>query len=99
MMGHVTPTNAPTEERQAGMSSGLNLSPGSNDDGWIVPEPVTLRDGTRVQLYKDGEALHARFQALLNAEFRICLEVYIFRDDYTGRAIAEVLCKKACQGV
>ena len=48
-----------TRQGQAGTSTGLNISPGSDDDGWIVPQPVHLSDGTRVQLYKDGEALHA----------------------------------------
>ena len=46
---------------EAGASTGLNIEPGSDDDGWIVPEPVTLGDGSVVQLYKDGEALHAAY--------------------------------------
>src|SRR5688500_13174662 len=49
---------------EAGTSPGVNIAPGSNDDGWTVPEPVTLADGTRVQLYKDGEALKAGYRAI-----------------------------------
>src|SRR5689334_414240 len=60
-----------------GTSSGLNIEPGSNDDGWEVPPPVRLQDGTRVQLYKDGEALHAAYEAIKYAKRRICLESYI----------------------
>lgn len=86
-------------EGDAGTSSGVNISPGSEDDGWVVPDPVTLADGTRVQLYKDGEALHAAFEAIKHAKHRVCLEVYIFADDPTGRAFADLLCEKARQGV
>ena len=35
---------------------GLNLRPGPDDDGWRTPEPVDLPDGTRLHLFKDGEA-------------------------------------------
>src|SRR5437762_13306200 len=83
---------------EAGTSTGLNLVPGSDDDGWIVPHPVHLADGTRVQLYKDGEALRAAFAAIKHAKKRICLEVYIFADDDTGHAFAELLCEKALAG-
>ena len=81
------------------MAPGLNLSPGSDDDGWIVPEPVTLADGTRLQLYKDGEALHAALEAIRAARRRVCLEVYIFANDETGHAFAEALSRKAREGV
>src|SRR4051812_12899561 len=74
-----------------GTSTGLNLKPGSDDDGWIVPHPIHLADGTRVQLYKDGEALHAAYEAIKHAKKRVCLEVYIFADDDTGHAFAELL--------
>jgi cardiolipin synthase len=81
-----------------GTSTGVNLAPGSNDDGWIVPPPVQLADGTTVQLYKDGEALHAGFEAIRQAKFRICLEMYIFASDETGCAFADLLSKKAREG-
>jgi cardiolipin synthase len=94
------PRLAPLERQgEAGTSTGLNTVPGSNDDGWIVPQPVTLADGTRVQLYKDGEALHAAYRAIEAARMRVCLEVYIFADDDTGNAFADLLCEKARAGV
>jgi len=52
-----------------------------------------------VQLYKDGEALHAAYEAIKHAKRRVWLEVYIFADDDTGRAFADLLCEKASQGV
>src|SRR5947207_8774587 len=82
-----------------GAASGINIAPGSDDDGWIVPPPVTLDDGTSVQLYKDGEALHAAYSAIESAKRRICLEVYIFASDDTGLAFAELLSRKASQGI
>jgi cardiolipin synthase len=91
--------NRPVEQGDLGTSVGVNISPGSDDDGWTVPPPVRLADGTRIQLYKDGEALHAAFEVIKHAKKRICLEVYIFADDATGRAFAELLCEKAQQGV
>ena len=90
-------TNA--QQGDQGTSMGLNIAPGSDDDGWVVPHPVHLADGTRLQLYKDGEALHAAFNAIKHAKWRICLEVYIFADDDTGHAFADLLCEKARQGV
>jgi len=87
------------KQGEIGTSTGVNIAPGSDDDGWVVPHPIHLADGTRVQLYKDGEALHAAFEAIRNAKKRVCLEVYIFADDETGRAFAELLCQKALEGV
>ena len=94
-------TCAPHGEQlgDVGTSSGVNIAPGSDDDGWVVPPPVTLGDGTRVQLYKDGEALHAAFEAIKHAKRRICLESYIFAHDTTGQAFAELLSEKARQGL
>lgn len=82
-----------------GTSAGINTEPGSNDDGWEIPPPVMLEDGTRVQLYKDGEALHAGYDAIKAAQKRVCLEIYIFHSDDTGRAFADLLCAKAKEGV
>jgi cardiolipin synthase len=81
------------------LKAGINLEPGADDDGWDTPDPVTLDDGTRVQLFKDGEALSAAFEAIEQAKRRICLEVYIFASDKTGRAFAELLARKARDGV
>ena len=88
-----------TCQGELGTSTGVNISPGSDDDGWIVPPPVKLADGTRVQLFKDGEALHAAFEAIRHAKRRIGLEVYIWADDATGRAFAELLSQKARDGL
>src|SRR2546428_2536147 len=85
----------PGSPREAGASRGINLAPGSEDDGWVVPPPVALSDGTRVQLYKDGEALRAAYEAIKLARKRVCLESYIFADDDTGRAFADLLSAKA----
>ncbi len=84
---------------RAGTSAGINIEPGSNDDGWIVPPRIRLADGTSVRFYKDGEALHAGYDAIAAAKRRICLEVYIFRSDPTGRAYADLLSRKAQQGL
>jgi cardiolipin synthase len=81
------------------MPEGINISPGSSDDGWKSPPAVELSDGSYVQLYKDGEALLAAYNAIKRAAHRICLEVYIFADDETGRAFASLLAEKARQGV
>src|SRR3954470_1357195 len=86
-------------EGEAGTSSGVNIEPGHGDDGWVVTNPVVLKDGTRMQLYKDGEALHAAYEAIKHAKQRVCLEVYIFADDPTGNAFADLLCEKAQQGL
>ena len=92
-----TPATRPPDK--AGFSTGVNLSAGCEDDGWTVPPPVTLRDGTRLQLQKDGEALHAAFKAIESAQRRVCVEMYIFGDDATGMAFARLLAEKARQGV
>jgi cardiolipin synthase len=60
---------------------------------------VRLDDGTQIQLYKDGEAWHAAFEAMRLARHRICLELYIFASDHTGQAVADLLCQKARAGV
>src|SRR5450432_1547994 len=87
------------DNKDAGTAAGINIAPGSDDDGWVVPQPITLNDGTTIQLYKDGEALHAAYNAIQQAQRRICLEVYIFASDDTGCAFADLLSKKASEGV
>lgn len=86
---------------RAGMptSAGINVPGNDADDGWTTPPPVRMDDGTTIQLYKDGQALHAAYNAIEQAKHRICLEVYIFASDDTGRAFADLLCQKALQGV
>src|SRR5690349_5981171 len=80
-------------------AAGVNVRPGSEDDGWVMPPPVALSDQTQIQLYKDGEGLRAAYDAIREAKRYICLEVYIFASDDTGRAFADLLCEKAQQGV
>src|SRR4051794_20048452 len=82
-----------------GATAGINIEPGENDDGWVVPDPVTLADRSRIQLYKDGEALHAAYEAIKTAKRRVCVESYIFASDDTGRAFADLLSQKAREGV
>jgi cardiolipin synthase len=81
------------------IKTGINIAPGAEDDGWDTPPPVQLDDGSTVQLFKDGEALQAAYAAIEAARHRICLEVYIFASDRTGRAFADLLCQKASEGV
>jgi len=82
-----------------GALPGINIMPGHEDDGWVSPPPAVLSDGTNIRLYKDGEALHAAYEAIASARRRICLELYMFRSDATGRAFADLLCRKARDGV
>ena len=84
---------------EAGIARGLNIAPGSDDDGWTVPAAVTLPDSTVVRLYKDGEALRAWYEAITGATQNIFLETYIFASDRTGTAFRDLLCDKARQGV
>jgi cardiolipin synthase len=78
---------------------GVNVAPGDQDDGWESPPGTTLADGSSVQLYKDGEALRHAYDAIAAAKSRICFEFYIWDDDATGRAFADLLLQKAREGV
>lgn len=79
--------------------AGLNIIPGAADDGWHTPPPVTLSDGTVVRLYKDGECLRAWLDAIRVAKRRILLEIYILRNDATGRVFTDALIERARAGV
>ncbi len=68
-------------------------------EDWITPDSVLLRDGTIVQLLKDGQALRAAYDAILGAQRRICVEMYIFSSDEAGREFVDLLCRKARAGV
>lgn len=83
----------------AGTAPGVNIGPGDDDDGWTVPPPVTLSDGTVVQLHKDGEAWAAAFETMRAATRRIWVELYTFASDDTGRAVADLLCRRAREGL
>lgn len=94
-----SPDTVPAAVVAPRVATGVNVAPGSDDDGWVVPPPVTLDDGSHLQLYKDGEALHAALDAIAAAKRRVCLEVYIFSGDDTGRRFADALMRKAREGV
>jgi cardiolipin synthase len=90
-----------SEAAPGGIRQGADL-PGASEpdpDRWQQTPPVDLSDGTRIWLYKDGQALRAAYDAIKSARRLICLEVYIFRSDSTGRAFADLLCEKARQGI
>src|SRR5688500_3249099 len=100
----MTATHELISDRRSGdvdeeLLAGINIAPGSDDDGWIEPPPVRLADGTDVQLYKDGQVLHAACCAIEQALREICLEIYIFHSDDTGRALADRLARRARDGV
>jgi cardiolipin synthase len=82
-----------------GPNPGVNIEPGPQDDGWPEPPPVRLADGTAVQLLKDGQALRVAWEAIRSARESIALEIYIFHSDRTGRAFAELLAKRAREGL
>ena len=79
--------------------TGLNLEPGSDDDGWESPPPTTLPDGSVARLYKDGEALAAAYDAAKRAKRRLLVESYIVANDETGEAFCDLLAEKAAAGV
>jgi len=57
-------------------------------------------DGNRVTLlWKDKEAFRTIFDFIRQAKKCVCLEFYIFRNDETGTELAEILRKKAMEGV
>ncbi len=78
---------------------GVNYAPGHVDDGWVTPDPVQMDDGSTVTLMKDGEMLKHAYDEVEKAQSRICFEFYIWDNDATGRAFAELLIKKAKEGV
>jgi cardiolipin synthase len=57
-------------------------------------------DGNMVTLlWKGTESFQTIFKRIQGAKEIICLEFYIFRDDETGNELAEILKKKAAEGV
>lgn len=85
--------------QDAGVSRGIDLAPGAQDDGWQVTPAVRLADGNTIRLYKDGEALRAAYESMRAAQRSIFIEFYRFADDETGRAFAQLLMAKAKSGV
>jgi cardiolipin synthase len=89
----------PSRLGEAGTARGACVDVGCVDGDWIAPPPVSLTDGTSIRLYKDGQGLTAALQGIASAREQICLEVYIFHSDETGRAFAEALSERARAGV
>ncbi len=50
-------------------------------------------------LWKDQESFQIIFDSIKKAQQLVCLEFYIFRDDETGRELAEILKHKSLEGV
>ncbi len=96
-LSHALPQ--PAAAARTGIARGLNIQPGADDDGWEVPPPVCLGDGTVVRLLKDGEALRVWYDAIGKAKRSIFLESYIFAADGTGNAFRGLLIQKVREGV
>jgi len=61
---------------------------------------AAFADGNNVRLmWKSRELFTAIFDSIAKAKQSICLEFYIFRNDETGAELAELLKKKAAQGI
>lgn len=64
----------------------------------LFRQPMT--SGNRCQLLINGEQTYRELhQALEHAEYSICMQFYIVRDDSSGQKMADLLIKKAQQGV
>ena len=99
---HRTTTRASAVRTDASVDlcpGGVNVRGVCKDDEWLVPLPIRLADGSLVQLHKDGETLHAAYQAISEARRSICVEVYIFHSDGTGRTFAKLLAQRAQEGL
>ncbi len=83
----------------AGVSRGRDLTPGAQDYGWSIPPPVTLEDGSVVRLYKDAEGVRAAYESIQHARRSVFIEFYIFADDATGQAFANLLSQRAAEGI
>jgi len=68
----------------------------------VIEDITGLRfsDNNTLRLLESGqETFDEIFKAVSNAQDIICMEFYIFKDDNTGKRLAEALMKKAAQGV
>jgi cardiolipin synthase len=60
----------------------------------------SLFRGNSIQILKDGDLAFAEvFGAIEKAQLQVCLEYYIFREDETGRALAELLARRSREGI
>ena len=65
---------------------------------WVYGTAFT--DGNSVTLlWKNSELFYNIFEIVRSAKELICLEFYIFRNDETGKEMAEILKQKASEGV
>lgn len=82
------------------MYDGIHIKP-----AFEIPEIEKLYGGSFTGgnsvhlLRKNGELFKAIFDSIAGAERFVCLEFYIFRNDETGIELAELLKKKAAEGV
>ena len=61
---------------------------------------IPFNDNNRVKLLKSGrETFQTIFDSVASAKKIICVEFYIFSDDYTGKKLADLLKMKSEQGV
>ena len=61
---------------------------------------IPFTGGNRVTLlWKGDDSFRTIFDAVEKAKELICLEFYIFRNDETGNELAEILKRKALNGV
>lgn len=61
---------------------------------------IPFTEGNRVMLlWKEKESFYTIFEAIEKAKELVCLEFYIFRNDETGNELAEILKRKAAEGV
>jgi cardiolipin synthase len=61
---------------------------------------IPFTEGNRVTLlWKSRESFYKIFEFIEKARELVCLEFYIFRNDETGTEVAEILKRKAAEGV
>lgn len=79
-----------------------SLSPASCREKSSIEEilGIPFTEDNHVRLLRSGkEIFEAVFNAVKGARQIICIEFYIFKNDDTGRRLAELLLEKAMQGV
>ncbi|MBC8413800.1 MAG: hypothetical protein ISR96_11945 [Nitrospira sp.] len=61
---------------------------------------TTFVNGSGIKILSHGnESFTSIINAISSARHIICIEFYLFKDDYTGKKVAEALKKKASEGV
>ncbi len=80
----------------------MEVCEGKSFSGDIISQiyGIPFTDGNRMTLlWKGTETFHTIFDFVEKARELICLEFYIFRNDETGKELAELLKRKASEGV